>query len=140
MNPRKAALPFAIAALVAGTVGLSAPVINDAIAQAATAPQQGQQPEHHRFDPTRHIEGRIAFLKAELAITDAQLPQWNAFADTLRARAKSTLRQILRGKTGTRIERVSDSYIFIHNHIVFRNGFDDLLCAFSDIEATTLSS
>jgi len=89
MNPRKAALPFAIAALVAGTVGLSAPVINDAIAQAATAPQQGQQPEHHRFDPTRHIEGRIAFLKAELAITDAQLPQWNAFADTLRARAKS---------------------------------------------------
>src|SRR5215469_3945312 len=55
---------------------------------------------------------------------------------TLRARAKSTLRQILRGKTGTRIERVSDSYIFIHNHIVFRNGFDDLLCAFSDIEAT----
>ena len=36
-----------------------------------------------------HIEGRIAFLKAELAITDAQLPQWNAFADTLRARAKS---------------------------------------------------
>jgi hypothetical protein len=35
-----------------------------------------------------HIEGRIAFLRAELKITDAQLPQWNAFADALRANAK----------------------------------------------------
>jgi hypothetical protein len=35
-----------------------------------------------------HVEGRIAFLKAELKITDAQLPQWNSFADALRANAK----------------------------------------------------
>jgi LTXXQ motif family protein len=34
-----------------------------------------------------HIEGRIAFLKAELDITDAQQPQWNAFADAMRAQA-----------------------------------------------------
>ncbi|PWC69723.1 hypothetical protein TSH20_08840, partial [Azospirillum sp. TSH20] len=33
--------------------------------------------------PFEHVEGRIAFLKAELGITDAQAPQWNAFADTL---------------------------------------------------------
>lgn len=39
-----------------------------------------------RFD---HIEGRIAFLRAELGITDAQQPQWNAFADALRAQAGS---------------------------------------------------
>jgi hypothetical protein len=38
--------------------------------------------------PFEHIEGRIAFLKAELAITDAQMPQWNAFADAVRAGAK----------------------------------------------------
>src|SRR5262245_57582372 len=31
-----------------------------------------------------HIEGRIAFLKAELHITDAQTAQWNAVADALR--------------------------------------------------------
>ena len=37
----------------------------------------------------RHVEGRIAFLKAELAITDAQLPQWNAFAAVLRDTAKT---------------------------------------------------
>lgn len=37
-----------------------------------------------RFD---HIEGRIAFLRTELGITDAQQPQWTAFADALRAQA-----------------------------------------------------
>ena len=35
----------------------------------------------------QHVEGRIAFLKTELKITDAQLPQWNAFAQALRDRA-----------------------------------------------------
>src|SRR5262249_51621489 len=36
----------------------------------------------------QHIEGQIAFYKAELYITDAQTTQWNAFADALRADAK----------------------------------------------------
>jgi LTXXQ motif family protein len=35
-----------------------------------------------------HVEGRIAFLKAELNITDAQMTQWNAFADALRENAR----------------------------------------------------
>lgn len=35
------------------------------------------------------IEGRIAFLRAELKITDAQNAVWSAFADALRANAKS---------------------------------------------------
>jgi hypothetical protein len=39
--------------------------------------------------PFEHTEGRIAFLKAELKITDAQTPQWNSFADALRANAKT---------------------------------------------------
>ena len=38
--------------------------------------------------PFDHIEGHIAFLKAELGIADAQLPRWNAFADALRRGAK----------------------------------------------------
>jgi hypothetical protein len=37
---------------------------------------------------TDHVEGRIAFLKTELKITDAQSPSWNALADALRASAK----------------------------------------------------
>ena len=36
--------------------------------------------------PGAMMEGRLATLKTELGITDAQLPQWNAFADALRAR------------------------------------------------------
>jgi hypothetical protein len=36
----------------------------------------------------QHVEGRIAFLKAELKITEAQMPQWNAFAEALRANAR----------------------------------------------------
>ena len=36
-----------------------------------------------------HVEGRIAYQKAELAITDAQLPQWNAVAAVLRLNSKT---------------------------------------------------
>ena len=35
------------------------------------------------------VEGRIAFLRTELKITDAQDAAWNAFADALRTNAKS---------------------------------------------------
>lgn len=35
------------------------------------------------------VEGRIAFLRTELKITDNQTAAWNAFADALRANAKS---------------------------------------------------
>ncbi len=42
-----------------------------------------------RMMPSEHVEGRIAFLKTEIGITEAQLPQWNAFADALRNSAKS---------------------------------------------------
>jgi LTXXQ motif family protein len=35
-----------------------------------------------------HVEGRIAFLKTELKITDAQMALWNAVADAIRAAPK----------------------------------------------------
>jgi len=38
-------------------------------------------------DPTRHVEGRIAFLHAELVITMAQEPLWASLADALRQNA-----------------------------------------------------
>lgn len=37
---------------------------------------------------TERIEGRIAFLRAELQITDAQSKVWDVFADVLRNNAK----------------------------------------------------
>jgi LTXXQ motif family protein len=36
-----------------------------------------------------HIEGRLAYLKAELRITEAQGPQWQAFADATRSNASA---------------------------------------------------
>ena len=39
--------------------------------------------------PGQHTEGRIAFMKAELGITEAQLPQWNAHAEAMRASEKA---------------------------------------------------
>jgi hypothetical protein len=37
--------------------------------------------------PSRHIEGRIAFLRTELKITDAQQTQWERVAAAMRANA-----------------------------------------------------
>jgi hypothetical protein len=54
--------------------------------------------------PLDHIEGRIAFYKAELGITDAQLPQWNAFADALRDGTKgmrAAMSAMIQAKTPT---------------------------------------
>jgi hypothetical protein len=34
------------------------------------------------------VEGRIAFLRAEIKVTDAQAEAWNGFAEALRANAK----------------------------------------------------
>jgi hypothetical protein len=36
-----------------------------------------------------NVEGRIASLRTEIKITDAQTPQWDRFADALRATSKS---------------------------------------------------
>lgn len=37
---------------------------------------------------SNYVEGRIAFLHAELKITEAQMPAWHEFANVLRANAK----------------------------------------------------
>lgn len=37
---------------------------------------------------TEHLEGRLAYLKAELKLTDQQIPAWNNFAEAWRAAAQ----------------------------------------------------
>lgn len=58
-----------------------------------------------------HIEGRLAFLKTELKITDAQAPEWNVFADAVRANAKAmaeTHKQVMsQGSPKTLPERLA---------------------------------
>ncbi|MBR1130318.1 Spy/CpxP family protein refolding chaperone [Bradyrhizobium iriomotense] len=53
------------------------------------------------------VEGRIAFLRVELKITDAQVPTWNAFADVLRANAKA-LGELRRSMAGSGSESLVD--------------------------------
>jgi hypothetical protein len=55
------------------------------------------------MQPFRRIEGQIAFFRAELRITDDQLPQWAAFADAVRAqgdRLRQVTQQAMGGTTG----------------------------------------
>jgi hypothetical protein len=89
MLTRKAALPaLALVAILAGTAGIGALSPRAADAQAATAAPQAQTRPEHRLDPGRHIEGRIAFLKAELKITDSQAPLFEKVAQVMRDGAK----------------------------------------------------
>jgi hypothetical protein len=90
MSIRNAALPaLALAAALAGAAGFSALPARHAAAQATTAPQQTPPAERHHFSASRHIEGRIAALKAELKITSAQEPLFDRLAQVMRDDAKA---------------------------------------------------
>ncbi len=108
MSIRRTALPrLALAAALAGGLATLAAPAADAQAPAA---QAQAQPEH-QFDPARHVEGRIAFLKAELKITDAQAPLFAPVAEAMRANAKDMARlheryRADRDKPMTAVERL----------------------------------
>src|SRR5580692_4940253 len=77
ISQSRAIVAAALAVALAGGVVAMMPSF------AATAPEAAAaRPMHVHHS---HTEGRIAFLKAELKITDAQLSAWNSFADTMRA-------------------------------------------------------
>jgi hypothetical protein len=52
-----------------------------------------------RFDPSKRIEGRIAFLKAELKITDAQNRAFDQYAAFMRDNAKARSEAIEKART-----------------------------------------
>ena len=84
-----------LAALVSAGLASAVP---QAVAQSAGTdggPQarhstQSQHGQRAFRSPTDRAEARLAYLKTALKITDAQLPQWNAFADTQRKHARET--------------------------------------------------
>ncbi|MBL8705294.1 MAG: Spy/CpxP family protein refolding chaperone [Rhodospirillales bacterium] len=47
----------------------------------------GGAPGMMQMGPGKHIEGRLAFLRAEIGITEAQAPVWSTFADAVRKSA-----------------------------------------------------
>ena len=79
------------------SIGITAAGVSLAADPASTLPAtSGAQTRHgtrHHHEqrafrlPSERIEARLAYLKTALKITDAQLPQWNALADTLRKQA-----------------------------------------------------
>ena len=76
---------LALAAMLAGGTAVAlGPVAADAQSQ-----QQQQKPAHRAaFDPGRDVDGRIAYLKADLKITDAQSPLFDKVANVMRENAK----------------------------------------------------
>jgi hypothetical protein len=76
-----------ISTLLAAGLAVSAlPVLSQ---QEAAPAAKGRQAGDRQADRGQRMEARIEQLKTTLKITDAQLPQWNAFADTLRKQARA---------------------------------------------------
>lgn len=95
---RKGTIRIAVAAALTALAvpAVTAVAVPSALAQAPTA-AHGKARVHARTD---HTEGRIAFLKAELKITDAQAKAWDGVAAAMRrgAAARTALREEMRGR------------------------------------------
>jgi len=106
--------------LIASTlvsIGLTAASASLAVAQPVTPPATDHAEARHgmrHFEgkrafslPSERVEARLAYIKTALKITDAQQPQWNAFADTLRKQAAEGDKRIQawRAQAGQRSER-----------------------------------
>lgn len=89
---------------------------------------------------TSHVEGRIASLKTELKVTEAQTPQWNRFADALRAAAKSMngmYEQMMQPKDSATLPvRLEAQETMLSAHLTalkaLKDALDPLYASFSD--------
>lgn len=93
------------------------------------------------------VEGRIAFLRTELKITEAQTGPWNAFADALRGNAKSL--SVVRGEMtptpGSAIQTLTDRLALQEKWLVarlegnraIRSALANLISTLSDDQKAT---
>lgn len=87
-----------------------------------------------------HVEGRIASLKSDLEITEAQTPQWDRFADALRATAKSMngmYGQMMQEKAAATLPaRLEAQETMLSAHLAslkaLKDALDPLYASFSD--------
>ena len=93
-----------------------------------------------------HVEGRIAFLKTELKITDAQQPLWNAVGDAMRANAKDMaammpMMQSMMQPSGTLPEELAGREKVMTAHLAalrkLKSAIDPLYAALSDEQKKT---
>lgn len=86
-------------------------------------------------------EGRIAFLRTELKITDAQLPLWNAVADAIRANAKGGMGMMDNMGQGSLTERLGarEKHLAAQAEALrkFKSAVDPLYAALTDEQKKT---
>ncbi|HZB91662.1 MAG TPA: Spy/CpxP family protein refolding chaperone [Stellaceae bacterium] len=141
MLTRRAAVPALALALALTGAGFGAAGPAPAYAQASPAapPAHAQaHPEHQHFDPTRFVDGRIAFLRAELKITPAQAPQFDKVAQAMRENAqdmKQRFEQMRanRDKPKNAVERLEMRQRFAQMHVQHSERF---LAAFRPLYAS----
>jgi hypothetical protein len=113
------------------------PVVAGVSAWAQQArPTAGQERAQHRAEHARpnRIEGRIAFMKAELKITPAQESQWNAVSDAMRHNA--TQRQQLFEQMRSR----GDQPMTAVDHLNFRQRMSEVQAESAKSFATTFAA
>lgn len=103
MKSKKTATLALIGLLTAGTVGAAALTIS--------APADARAPGAHGFHGGDRIDGRVAFMKAELKITPAQEAQWQVLEKAMRdsAASRKSMREQFKAdkdKPKTSVERL----------------------------------
>ncbi|MBI3515424.1 MAG: Spy/CpxP family protein refolding chaperone [Proteobacteria bacterium] len=136
------ARPFAATALVVTLLALGgATALLPTAGVAQQAPPGTAQPPRERPSPGRHIEGRIAFMRAELKITDTQQVHWEQVATAMRASARQMdqMAQQTRGardQTQSAIDRLDQRANFAAARAAadksFADAFKPLYASLSD--------
>jgi periplasmic protein CpxP/Spy len=94
--------PFLAAALFTGVAAIGlAPALAQTTAAPANSTATPSEARHHameRMMPGQFVEGRIAFLKAQLKITPAQEAQWQQVEAAIRENARTLDQTIASGR------------------------------------------
>lgn len=96
-KPRKSSVQYLTAGLaVATAIGLGVSAVQAGGWGSGHGAMMGQSGHMNTvmargqsMQAGQFVEGRLAFLKTELEITDAQQDAWNTFAEAMRTRAKN---------------------------------------------------
>ena len=122
------------------TAAAAAAALTPSLVSAQQAPP-AQPPRHERPMPRSHIDGRIAFLHAELKITPTQQTQFDRVAAAMRANATQRTQRFEqmradRDKPRTAVDSLEQRAHFIEAQAsaekAFADAFKPLYATFSD--------
>jgi hypothetical protein len=160
MQHRKTFLSFALATALAATGAFAAEAEHDQHHPGAAPPAAAANPSAAmpgmpmmgmmqmmmgQNGMAGHVEGRIAFLKAELKVTDAQQPLWNTVAEAIRSNAKDMAGMphgmAMMGGSATLPEKLASHEKMMAAHLdglrKLRTAFDPLYAALSTDQKKT---